>query len=279
MKIRVTGLRSGRRKSYCGRALSKGPFSLDLVLRIAFLSLLVLVIIVKLPSATAKFRRSGLFRLDSVVVKGNRYLLESQIVAAGGIEKGASGLGLDVEKIRSRLLKHPRIKTASVSKFLWKKLYITVEERTPVALIALNEMLEVDADRVVFEPVSCSLLPDLPVISGLSFRRVILGDTLEGEGIRHAMELVEKLRDPEVNLLDQISEIHVEKSGDLVLMVAKTGTPVVVGSQAVSAKKLQAFKVAWTDMQRKDLTPASVDLRFKDQIVAKVQKQPGSEQL
>ena len=272
-------LRRTRKKAYCGGALARGPISLDLSLRIIFFSLIVVLAIVKLPEARARILRAGLFKLDSVTLKGNRYLLESQVVAIAGIEKGACGLSLNADEIRERLMKHPRIKSASVKKLLWKKLYITIEERTPVALVDLDRILETDEDRVVFEPVDYALLPDLPLITGLSYRRVILGDTLEGEGMEHAMALIDQLRDPEVNLLDQISEIHVNKSGDLVLMAVQFGTPIIVGSEAVTTKKLQAFKVAWADMQRKDLKPASVDLRFKDQIVAKVPEQSASEVL
>jgi len=257
----------------------RGPISLDLALRIIFFSLVAVLAIVKLPDAREKILGAGLFKLDSVAIRGNRYLMDSRVVAIAGIEKGASGLGLDTEKIRSRLIRHPRIKSATVKKLLWKKLYITVEERTPVALVGVDQILEIDEERVVFEPVDPALLPDLPVITGLSYRKIVLGDTLRGEGIEHAMALIRKLGDPEVNLLDQISEIHVDNNGDLILVAAQSGTPIVIGSEIVTAKKLQAFKVAWADMRRRDLTPASVDLRFEDQIVAKIPKRPASEGL
>jgi cell division protein FtsQ len=279
MRVKMVRLRRAKKKAYCGRALVRGPISLDFALRIIFFSLILVLAIVKLPEARARVLHSGLFRLDSVALKGNRYLLDSQVMAIAGIERGACGLGLDTEKIRSRLTKHPRIKSASVRRLLWKKLYITIEERMPVALVEADRLLEIDEERVVFEPVHSALLPDLPVITGLSYRKIVLGDTLEGEGIEHAMALVEKLRDPEVNLFDQISEIHVESNGDLVLVAVQSGTPILVGSEPVTRKKLQAFKVAWADMQRKDLRPASMDLRFKDQIVAKVPKQRASEEL
>jgi len=268
-----------RKKAYCGTALGRAPISLDLVLRMVFFSLVIVLALVKLPEARAKIFRTSLFKLDSVAIKGNRYLLDSQVMAIAGVEKGASGLGLDAEKIRSRLIKHPRVRSASVKKLLWKKLYITIEERTPAALVGVDKILEIDEDRVVFEPVDYALLPDLPVITGLSYRRIVLGDTLKGEGIEHAIALIKKLRDPEVNLLDQVSEIHIDDSGDLILVTAGSGTPVVVGSEMVTMKKLQAFKVAWADMQRKNIVPASVDLRFKDQIVAKVPNQPAPEGL
>jgi len=278
-RVGLKRLRRAKTRAYCGSALVKGPISLDFLLRIIFFSLIVVLAVVKLPEARAKILHSSLFRLGSVALRGNMYLLDSQLTAIAGIERGACGLGLNTEKIRSRLMKHPRIRSASVRRLLWKKLYITIEERTPVALVEADKILEIDEERVVFEPVHSALLPDLPVITGLSYRKIVLGDTLEGEGIRHAMTLIEKLRDPEVNLLDQISEIHVESSGALILTAVQSGTPIIVGSEAVTRKKLQAFRVAWADMQRKNLAPASVDLRFKDQIVAKVQRQPASDGL
>jgi cell division protein FtsQ len=279
MRMRMVKLRRAKKKAYCGRALARRPISLDFALRIIFFSLILVLAVVKFPEARARVLHSGLFRLDSVALKGNRYLLDSQVMAIAGIERGACGLGLDSEKIRSRLTKHPRIKSASVGRLLWKKLYITIEERTPVALVEADKLLEIDEERVVFEPVHSALLPDLPVITGLSYRKIVLGDTLEGEGIEHAMALVGKLRDPEVNLFDQISEIHVEDNGDLILVAVRSGTPILVGSEPVTRKKLQAFKVAWADMQRKDLRPTTVDLRFKDQIVAKAPKRTTSEEL
>jgi cell division septal protein FtsQ len=161
-----------------------------------------------------------------------------------------------------------------VKKLLWKKLYIKLEERTPFALVDAQKLLEMDESGVVFEPVDPAVLPDLPVITGLRGKRIRPGDTLKGEQIDQAIALLKRLGDPEVNLYGQISELNLRKDGSIVLVAVESGVPVILGSEDVSKRKLQALRVAMADMQQRGLLPASVDLRFKGQVVATVQAQP-----
>ncbi|MFH0777942.1 MAG: FtsQ-type POTRA domain-containing protein [Candidatus Eisenbacteria bacterium] len=263
-------MRRRRTRLYCGKSISRRRLSPDFPLRVTFLVLVVVLAIAKLPDARAKVLGSSIFRLESIRVEGNRYLLDSQVLSVAGIEKGMCGLKLDGDAIRSRLLKHPRIKSTEVHKFLWKKLFIRVEERTSVALVDLGRLLEIDEDRVVFEPIHAAYVPDLPVITGLSANRVACGDTLDSQQVRQALALLERLKSAEVNLFGQISEIHVDKNGGLTMLALESAVPLFLGNEPVSLKKLQALKIALADMQRKELIPASVDLRFKDQIIARV---------
>lgn len=269
-------MRRRKKKLYCGRGIRRRRLSLDLCLRVVFLGLVLVLAVVKLPEARAKVLGSGLFKLNSVAISGNRYLLDSEILKLARVEKGTCGLKYDADLIQKALERHPRVKSASVRKLLWKKLYISVEERTPFALVDAGKLLEMDESGVVFEPVDPSMLPDVPVITGLRANRVSPGDTLRGEKVDQVVALLTELRDPEVNLYCHVSELHVEKDGSMVLVGADTGIPLVLGSGEVSRKKLQALKVAMADMQRRNLLPASVDLRFRGQIVVTILEQPSS---
>jgi cell division protein FtsQ len=271
-------VRRTRKKLYCGKGYRRKRLSLDLVLRIVFLTLVIVLAVIKLPEARARVLGSSLFRLNSISLKGNRYLLDSQVLRIAGVEKGTCGLRYDTEKIASRLEKHPRIRSAAVKKLLWKRLYIRVEERAPFALVDAQKLLEMDESGAVFEPVDPAVLPDLPVITGLRGKRIRPGDTISGDQIDQAIALLQRLRDPEVNLYDQISEVHLRRDGSIVLVAVELGIPVILGSEDVSKRKLQALRVAMADMQQRGLLPASVDLRFKGQVVAKVQEQPASEE-
>lgn len=271
-------MRRTRKKLYCGKGYRRKRLSLDLVLRIVFLTLVIVLAVIKLPEARARVLGSSLFRLNSISLKGNRYLLDSQVLRIAGVEKGTCGLRYDTEKIASRLEKHPRIRSAAVKKLLWKRLYIRVEERAPFALVDAQKLLEMDESGAVFEPVDPAVLPDLPVITGLRGKRIRPGDTISGDQIDQAIALLQRLRDPEVNLYDQISEVHLRRDGSIVLVAVELGIPVILGSEDVSKRKLQALRVAMADMQQRGLLPASVDLRFKGQVVAKVQEQPASEE-
>ncbi len=268
-----------REKLYRGRAISKRRVSLDIALRLMVFALVVLLAVMKFPDVKSRVLACSLFRLDSVTLKGNRYLLDSQLLETAGLEEGTCGLGRDTEEIRSRLVQHPRIKSAKVKRFLWKKIHIVIEERTPLALLEHARLLEIDDEGVVFEPVHVTLVPDLPVITGLSCGKMAPGDTLKSRESRHVLTLLKKLRDPDVNLYDQISEVHVDRNGALILVSVNSGTPVLVGTEDVTAKKLRALRVALADMQRKYIRPGSLDLRFKNQIVIKEAEEPASDVL
>ncbi|MBN1504224.1 MAG: FtsQ-type POTRA domain-containing protein [Candidatus Eisenbacteria bacterium] len=268
--------RKTRKKLYCGKGYRRKRVSFDLVLRMVFVGLVVALAVAKLPEARARVLGSSLFKLNSVSLRGNRYLLDSQVLRIAGVEKGTCGLRYDTDKIEARLEKHPRIKSADVKKLLWKKLYIRVEERTPFALVDSHRLLEMDETGAVFEPVDPAVLPDVPIITGLSGKRVKAGDTLKGSQVSQAIAILQRLRDPEVNLYGQISEVNLRRDGSVILVAVESGVPVNLGSGDVSKRKLQALRVAMADMQQKGLLPGSVDLRFKDQVVATVQGQTAS---
>jgi len=271
--------RKAKGKLYCGKALSRKRLTLDITLRFAVFALVVLLAVMKFPEAKARVLGWSLFRLDSVTLKGNRYLLDDQLLEIAGIEEGTCGLGSDVGEIHSRLVRHPRIKSASVKRFLWKKIHIAVEERTPVALLDYTQLMEIDEDGVAFEPVHATLIPDLPIITGLSCGKVAPGDRVKGREIERVLALIRKLRSPEVSLYDQISEIHVDRGGALFLVSIHSGTPVLVGTENVTTKKLKALRVALADMQRREVTPVSLDLRFRNQIVVREAKESASDVL
>jgi cell division protein FtsQ len=272
-------MRKARKKLYCGKGYRRKRLSFDLVLRVVFLTLVIVLAFIKLPEARARVLDSSLFRLNSVSLKGNRYLLDSQVLRIAGVEKGTCGLRYDPEKIAARLEKHPRIKSAAVKKLLWKKLYIRLEERTPFALVDAQRLLEMDESGAVFEPVDAAMLPDLPIITGLRAKRIRPGDTITGDQIEQAVALLRRLRDPEVNMFGQVSEVHLERDGSIVLVAVESGVPMIIGSEEVSTKKLQALRVAMADMQQRGLLPASVDLRFKGQVVVRMKETSASGQL
>jgi cell division protein FtsQ len=269
--------RKAKDKLYCGRAISRKRVSLDIALRVTVFALVVLLAVMKFPDVKTRVLACSLFKLDSVTLKGNRYLLDAQLLEIAGIEEGTCGLGRDIEEIRSRLIRHPRIKSARVKRFLWKKIHIVVEERTPLALLDHARLMEIDDEGVVFHPVHATLIPDLPVITGLSCRKLAPGDTLKSKESGRVLMLLKKLRSPEVNLYDQISEVHVDRRGALVFVSVHSGTPVLVGTEDVTTKKLRALRVALADMQSRYVRPTSLDLRFRNQIVVKEAKESASD--
>ncbi len=214
--------------------------------------------------------------VNKITIKGNLTLSESEILTAAGLAAD-SLINLDelnLAFIRDRIAKHPEIKRVVVSKEPPSELIIEVSEKKPIAVLVKNTELNlIDDDREVFSIRNFEKVFDLPVINGLDESRKDYKSDLD-----IAVNFIKSAYAKGKYIQNQISEINMSDSTRLT--VFSNDRPTVfyfpkISRESESAEiysaKLGVFKKFIDDeIIKKNLNCEYVDLRFSNQIIAKL---------
>ncbi|MBL7178716.1 MAG: FtsQ-type POTRA domain-containing protein [Desulfobacterales bacterium] len=109
------------------------------------------------------------FKAEELTVSGANILSKTQVLKQARIDKGMNILSLNLATARKRLLTHPWIAEAEVSRELPSTMHIRITEHKPMAVIDLGRRFLINTSGEIFKEVSASDPGNLPVISGLEF--------------------------------------------------------------------------------------------------------------
>lgn len=210
-------------------------------------------------------------RVQEVVVTGNRIVAAGDILALAGTLKGQGLFDVDLFAIQNRVKNNTFVKGADVNRDVPDRVTITIQEREPVAIVALEKLLYLDEEGYVLPPARSEFIFDLPVLTG-NFKpsEVIPGRQTSNAELREALVILALSKRVDDALYRRISEVHVERGKDILFYTAEYGVPVVFGRGDASMKlvKLDTF---WREFvkQRGAAELSYVDLRFEGQVVAR----------
>ncbi len=197
--------------------------------------------------------KSDFFLISETVISGCLMTSKRQVLDLAGIDVHSNLLAIDVGEVKKRLESHVWIERVVVCRDLPNRLLITVRERIPVALINLPEGLYyLDRNGVCFAPALPPEDMDFPVISGKCLniedcRGSERGDGGKNKALREALNFIRLAGQGNVTLPRQnISEVHLENNGDLVLFLMDQPFPVYLGQGGMRDKYNRLVRVlAW----------------------------------
>ena len=142
-----------------------------------------------------------LVNVDRVVVKGNNYFLDSEIISMAHVKMGNNLIYKPGKiRIKSYLLQNPYIEKVKVRRRLPSTLVIKVKEREQMAAIPYDgKYIVTDSDRIVLRKTTD--MPHLTVIEGIKIKKMKLAKELEGENSKHlndSYEILNLMKDHKV---------------------------------------------------------------------------------
>ncbi|RPH31714.1 hypothetical protein EHM92_08930, partial [bacterium] len=163
------------------------------------------------------------------------------------------------------------IRAVSVNREVPDRVLITVDERVPIAAIAGERLLYVDADGMILPPARSEYIFDLPVVTGaIPPSECIPGKRVASEAFREALQIIVAAQQISEDFYRLISEVHIDSGRTIELFTSESGVPVFFGRGDVAAKmvRLDAF---WKEFvrQRGAQELQYIDLRFEDQVVVR----------
>lgn len=167
-------------------------------------------------------------------ISGNTTLQQKDILQVAGLSSRPAWFSIHEEAIVRNLKRISRISTVTVEKVFPDKVYISVTERKPCAIMfalidGKTTPMTVDKNGTIFEIGSCTARKRLPVISGLTFKNPTLGVTVH-QNLKQLFNQIDALAKDAPLLLDEISEIKIvpKTYGNYELLLYPVRLPVKV---------------------------------------------------
>jgi len=107
------------------------------------------------------------FAAKKITIEGTRRLTREQVARQARIHSGDNILSVNLTLARKRLLAHPWIAEAEVSREIPSRLIIRIKEQTALAVVDFGQKFLINHQGQIFKPWTPADQDDLPVISGL----------------------------------------------------------------------------------------------------------------
>jgi len=219
--------------------------------------LLVAILMAGAWGARAGARKLAFFRVHAIEVRGAQYLRPEEIVARLRVDTLAS-LWDDLEPLRRRMSSHPQVSSVSIARKMPGTLVVTIAENLPVALVATEKGLQ------PFDSLGMQLPID-PTRQALDLPVVATNDPV-------LLKLVGAIRSGEPRLFARIEEVRRTGRDEIVLTLSDG--PKVLRVRALtglSAVRLADIFPVESDLARRQARVEELDLRFRDQVIARLQ--------
>jgi cell division protein FtsQ len=198
-------------------------------------------------------RRLAFFHVRRVEILGARYVAPRDILSRLHVDTMAS-VWDPTGPLAARVASHPEIQHAVVRRKLPGTLVIEIVERVPIAMVPTAGGFRVYDERGVALPIDpARVAVDVPVL--------MTRDTT-------VLRLLGAIRVGRPDLYERVSAVR-RTSQDELLLELKT-EPVRV-MQDVTLERLADIEPVEADLSRKQLRVAEIDLRYRDQVIARLQ--------
>lgn len=195
------------------------------------------------------------FRVRRVEIEGLRYATPDAIVSRLSVDTLAS-IWDDVSPLEARVAEHPQVREVRIKRKLPGTLVVVVTENPPVALVSTARGLivtDANGDSLPVDPTTMDV--DLPVLARKdSLLLRLLGETQAEEPA----------------LFARVSEARRAGRGDIVLVLPEFR---ILADSAVSTARLAEVLPVELDAARRNWRPRELDLRFRDQVIVRLQSQ------
>jgi cell division protein FtsQ len=240
--------------------------------KIAFLSSILLVL---MSSGTYIYvSHSSRFNLAQIDIQGNHKIGETEILEKAQIKLGPNIFRMDLGRVQQLIREDKRIKDVRVKRELPNRILIEVEEKKPALWVNLPEGLYgLSQDQEIIPLEKEDFEHDLPVVTGLASLPVSGKQNQRpyewwaNRNAKSALDLYKTLVEVDSSFLEIISEINLSDENNLIFYLIPYGTQVSMGKGSFKKKLRRVKAILDYEGKREDL--ASIDLRFKDQVVVK----------
>jgi len=198
-------------------------------------------------------RRMSFFRVRRVEILGAHYIAPGDILSRIRVDTSAS-VWDPTAPIAARVFRHPGVKSVQVRRRLPGTLVVEITEHAPVALVEAAGGLKVYDARGVELPVDPARVSvDAPVLRAR--------DTT-------VLRLLGAMRQRMPALYAQVNTVKRAGRDELILQLKSTPVRTM---QDVTLERLAEVEPVEADLSRKQLRVAEIDLRYRDQVIARLQ--------
>ncbi|HSM75834.1 MAG TPA: FtsQ-type POTRA domain-containing protein, partial [Desulfobacterales bacterium] len=131
------------------------------------------------------------FRGSRIAVTGTVRLEAGEVLAQSGVHPGVNILSVNLQLARRKLLAHPWIADARVSRELPDGIHIQIQEQQPLAILDVGRKFLLNDAGEIYKAWEPEDPADLPLISGLALSDVSVGGAPRSLPFAAVMEILQ----------------------------------------------------------------------------------------
>ena len=214
---------------------------------------------------------SNFCRIGEIVIQGNDYLSEEEILYRSKVKLGENIFKLDLKESKNSLMQEPWVKEAEIKRVIPNKIIISVKERKVAAFVCVgDEYFTSSKEGIVLSKIDKTEEGfDLPLILGLEISEIKIGEIIDKPEFKTALE---SINSAEVILPKKFSQVVILSSDDFMICNKDDTLKVRVNGPEEVINKENLLREALEKIKREELSVEYIDVRFKDSLIIKVKK-------
>jgi cell division protein FtsQ len=163
------------------------------------------------------------FKAEVVAVEGCRRLDKETALRQARVFEGINTLSVNLRLARKRLLAHPWVAEAQVSRELPSGIHIRIREHDPLAILDMGRRFIINRDGAIFKEYAPSDTVDAPVVRGLEYMDIPLPKRAGSDPFQAVMTVLVMGDRTDSALPNRtIQEIRVDREMGLTLQLPET---------------------------------------------------------
>ncbi len=208
------------------------------------------------------------FGAKTIVVQGNDHLEPEAVIRQCGVHIGINLLSVNLSLCRRRLLAHPWIAAAEVSRELPRQLRIRIQEHQPLAILELKAPFILNQGGRIFKQWMPGDPKALPRVRGLGYLDIDVKGAGGSPAFEAVMDLLRLGAQPGAVVPNSlIQEIRVDRDTGLSLYTSAWVREIRLGFDSYP-RKYQGLKKVLLDLKKRAISKIeSVDISDMERIV------------
>jgi cell division protein FtsQ len=184
------------------------------------------------------------FALRVIEVNGVSRLTPHQVAKRAGLEAGLNIFTIDVDHAAIAAESDPWVEKATVEKNLPDTVRVTIVEREPRALAAVQGQLYlIDASGEIFKELRDGDPIDLPVVTGVTGEEIAKDREAVRTRLRRALDIASELERAEIAARYPVQEIAVAADLSTTVTIGQHGLTLAFGPPPYRAKIAKAARI------------------------------------
>ncbi|MBC8499261.1 MAG: FtsQ-type POTRA domain-containing protein [Candidatus Atribacteria bacterium] len=214
---------------------------------------------------------SNFCSIGEIVIRGNDYLSEDEILYRAKIKLGENTFKVDLKESKNFLMQEPWVKEAEIKRVIPNKIIISIKERKVAAFVCIGDEYFASSKEgiVLSNIVKTEEEFVLPLILGLEISEIKIGEIIDKPEFKTALE---SINSAEVILPKKFSQVVILSSDDFMICNKDDTLKVRVNGPEEIINKENLLREALEKIKREKLSVEYIDVRFKDSLIIKVKK-------
>lgn len=222
--------------------------------------------------------QSGTFKATQVKVEGVQRLSEREVMQQAGVSKGSNIFSVNLTAARKRLLAHPWIAEAEISREIPAGIHIRIQEEQPLAIIDLNRKFILNTQGRIFKEWETTDAVNLPMVSGLDFSDLNVDGMPFSRPFKAVMSVLRLGQEPNsVIAIGRIRQVDIDRDIGLTIHLNNNLGSIKLGYDNYAGKYKRLQEVLFYLKSGKTLENLrSIDLNNPDRIVVHINTEASS---